>query len=148
MAEEEDGTVTDITAKLAEALREALSVATTHRVAALDAIHGARGQTTHVIFDGEWYAFGDRVRAALTAYTASQSTPDEETVERVAARLESHIKAAHLSGWEASAEGFNAEFGAFKSDAIDRAIAYAEDAADDAARAAIAAYLAALGGAG
>lgn len=100
MAEEEDGTVTDITAKLAEALREALSVATTHRVAALDAIHGARGQTTHVIFDGEWYAFGDRVRAALTAYTASQSTPDDETVERVARAIWDVDAPEHRMEWD------------------------------------------------
>jgi len=52
-------------ARMREVLSDAIGVASQHRVAALDAEFGARGDRTRPLSDADWHAFQDRARAAL-----------------------------------------------------------------------------------
>lgn len=89
--------MTDITAKLAEALRDTLKWLQDERLG------------TYMYMEGpDFYRDKDLAVAdiedALTAYTASQSTRDEETVERMADRFDHALNVALVA--EALLKGF------------------------------------------
>lgn len=61
--------------RLRELLADALGMASQHRVAALDAEHGVRGDRTRPASDADWRAFQDTIRAALNHQQKGEHKP-------------------------------------------------------------------------